>query len=92
MKQIVVNRGARLSLQYHHHRAEHWVVVEGVARVTNGAEVMDLYPNQSTYIPVGTRHRLENLTSEPLRLIEVQTGKVISENDIVREDDTYGRV
>ena len=91
VKQIVVNPGARLSLQYHNHRAEHWVVVEGVASVTNGSKVMDLYSNQSTYIPVGTRHRLENLTSEPLRLIEVQTGEIISEDDIVREDDTYGR-
>ena len=91
VKQIVVNPGSRLSLQYHNHRAEHWVVVEGVASVTNGSKVMDLYSNQSTYIPVGIRHRLENLTSEPLRLIEVQTGRIISENDIVREDDTYGR-
>ena len=92
VKQIVVNPGARLSLQYHNHRAEHWVVVEGIARVTNGEKSMDLYPNQSTYIPVGTRHRLENLTCQSLRLIEVQTGEIISEDDIVREDDTYGRV
>ena len=92
VKQIVVNPGARLSLQYHNHRAEHWVVVEGIARVTNGEKSMDLFPNQSTYIPVGTKHRLENLTYDPLRLIEVQTGEIISEDDIVREDDTYGRV
>ncbi len=91
VKQIVVNPGARLSLQYHNHRAEHWVVVEGEARVTNGTAVMDLYPNQSTYIPVKVRHRLENLTGRSLRLIEVQTGEIISEDDIVREDDTYGR-
>ncbi len=91
VKQIVVNPGARLSLQYHNHRAEHWVVVEGVARVTNDTAIMDLYPNQSTYIPVGTKHRLENLTNEALRLIEVQTGDMISEDDIIRIDDNYGR-
>ncbi|MBK30555.1 MAG: mannose-1-phosphate guanylyltransferase/mannose-6-phosphate isomerase [Euryarchaeota archaeon] len=91
VKQIVVNPGGRLSLQYHNYRSEHWIVVEGVARVTNGKDVRDLHPNQSTYIPVGTRHRLENLTSDPLRLIEVQTGKLLSEDDIVREHDTYGR-
>lgn len=91
VKQIVVKAGAKLSLQYHNHRAEHWVVVEGKARVTNGDDIFDLDANQSTYIPVGVRHRLENLGATPLRLIEVQTGEVISEDDIVRLDDTYGR-
>ena len=91
VKRIVVNPGAKLSLQHHNHRAEHWVVVEGIARVTNGNDVIDLFENQSTYIPVATVHRLENTTDRPLHLIEVQTGDVISEEDIVRHEDTYGR-
>ena len=91
VKQIVVKPGAKLSMQYHNHRAEHWVVVEGVARVTNGEKAFDMSANQSTYIPIGTKHRLENLTDEPLRLVEVQTGNLISEDDIVRLEDTYGR-
>ncbi|NQV99379.1 MAG: mannose-1-phosphate guanylyltransferase/mannose-6-phosphate isomerase [Rhodospirillales bacterium] len=91
VKQIIVNPGARLSLQYHNHRAEHWVVVEGAARVTNGDRVMDLQADQSTYIPVGTVHRLENTGLGPLRMMEVQVGDLISEDDIVRVDDDFGR-
>jgi len=91
VKQIVVKPGAKLSLQYHHHRAEHWVVVEGEARVTNGDETLILKSNQSTYIPVGARHRLENPSTEPLRLIEVQSGDYIGEDDIVRLEDDFGR-
>ncbi len=91
VKQIVVNPGARLSLQYHHRRAEHWVVVEGRARVTNGEQILDLEANQSTYIPLGARHRLENPGDTPLRLIEVQSGDYIGEDDIVRLEDNYGR-
>ena len=91
VKRIVVNPGAKLSLQYHHHRAEHWIVVAGTARVTNGEEVIDLGPNQSTYIPLGAPHRLENPGDQPLHLIEVQSGDYIGEDDIVRLEDTYGR-
>ncbi|MAH85432.1 MAG: mannose-1-phosphate guanylyltransferase/mannose-6-phosphate isomerase [Rhodospirillaceae bacterium TMED8] len=91
VKRIVVSANAKLSLQYHLHRAEHWIVVAGIARVTNGDELYDLKPNQSTYIPSGVAHRLENPGSTPLQLIEVQSGKHISENDIVRLEDTYGR-
>jgi mannose-1-phosphate guanylyltransferase/mannose-6-phosphate isomerase len=91
VKRIVVKPGAKLSMQYHHHRAEHWVVVAGSARVTNGDEVFDLGPNQSTYIPAGARHRLENPGDASLHLIEVQSGEYIGEDDIVRLEDTYGR-
>jgi len=91
VKRIVVNPGAKLSLQYHHHRAEHWIVVAGTARVTNGNEILELGPNQSTYIPIGAPHRLENPGNEPLHLIEVQSGSYIGEDDIVRVEDTYGR-
>jgi mannose-1-phosphate guanylyltransferase/mannose-6-phosphate isomerase len=91
VKRIVVNPGAKLSLQYHYKRAEHWIVVAGAARVTNGDEVFDLGPNQSTYIPQGARHRLENPGEQPLHLIEVQSGDYIGEDDIVRLEDTYGR-
>jgi mannose-1-phosphate guanylyltransferase/mannose-6-phosphate isomerase len=91
VKRIVVNPGAKLSLQYHHKRAEHWVVVAGMARVTNGEETFDLGPNQSTYIPLGAQHRLENPGKTPLHLIEVQSGDYIGEDDIVRIEDTYGR-
>jgi mannose-1-phosphate guanylyltransferase / mannose-6-phosphate isomerase len=91
VKQIVVKPGGKLSLQSHNHRAEHWVVVDGIARVTNGDKTFDLSANQSTYIPVNTRHRLENPGNDPLRLIEVQSGDYIGEDDIVRLEDTYGR-
>lgn len=92
VKRIGVNPGASLSLQMHHRRAEHWVVVSGTARVTNGDAVFDLAANQSTYIPIGTRHRLENLTDAPLEIIEVQTGDYLGEDDIVRFEDRYARV
>lgn len=92
VKQICLKPGATISLQMHHHRAEHWVVVEGTARVTRDDEVMDLGENESTYIPIGTTHRLENPTGEQLRIIEVQSGSYLGEDDIVRFDDVYGRV
>ena len=92
VKRIVVNPGARLSLQKHAHRAEHWVVVRGMARVTRDREVFDLVANQSAYIPLGAVHRLENPGKEPLHLIEVQSGDYLGEDDIVRLEDHYGRV
>lgn len=91
VKRITVNPGAVLSLQLHHHRAEHWVVVNGTARVTKGDDVFILSENESTYIPLGTKHRLENIGKIPLELIEVQTGGYLGEDDIVRFDDVYGR-
>ncbi|HEX5353175.1 MAG TPA: mannose-1-phosphate guanylyltransferase/mannose-6-phosphate isomerase [Rhodanobacteraceae bacterium] len=92
VKRIGVNPGASLSLQMHHRRAEHWVVVSGVGHVTNGERVFDLNANESTYIPIGTKHRLENLASEPLEIIEVQTGDYLGEDDIVRFEDRYARI
>ncbi len=91
VKRICVNPGASLSLQLHHHRAEHWIVVRGTARVTRGDETFLLSENQSTYIPIGERHRLENPGTLPLELIEVQSGAYLGEDDIVRLDDHYGR-
>ena len=91
VKRLGVNPGASLSLQLHHHRAEHWVVVSGVATVTAGEKVFDLNPNESCYIPLETRHRLQNLTEEPLEIIEVQSGSYLGEDDIVRFEDNYGR-
>jgi mannose-1-phosphate guanylyltransferase / mannose-6-phosphate isomerase len=91
VKRIVVNPGAALSLQLHHKRAEHWVVVQGVATVTCGEKCFELYENQSTFIPLETKHRLENRTAQPLTLIEVQCGSYLGEDDIVRFDDVYGR-
>lgn len=91
VKQLMVHPGAKLSLQKHRHRAEHWVVVSGTARVTRGEETFDLGVDQSTYIPIGTAHRLENPGSAPLRIIEVQSGTYLGEDDIVRLDDIYGR-
>ena len=91
MKRIVVKTGASLSLQMHHHRAEHWIVVSGTARVTRGDEVILLTEDQSTYIPLGTTHRLENPGRLPLYLIEVQSGSYLGEDDIVRLEDNYGR-
>ena len=91
VKRITVNPGAVLSLQMHHHRAEHWVIVNGTAKVTKGDEVFVLSENESTYIPLGTKHRLENIGKIPLELIEVQTGSYLGEDDIVRFDDVYGR-
>jgi mannose-1-phosphate guanylyltransferase len=92
IKRIEVKPGASLSLQMHHHRSEHWVVVSGTARVTNADQVMDLNINESTFIPAENKHRLENARTEPLIMIEVQTGGYLGEDDIVRFQDTYGRV
>ena len=92
VKRIMVKPGATLSLQMHHHRAEHWIVVSGTAEVTNGENVILLTENQSTYIPLGTTHRLANPGKVPLEIIEVQSGSYLGEDDIVRFEDTYGRV
>jgi mannose-1-phosphate guanylyltransferase/mannose-6-phosphate isomerase len=91
VKRLKVKPGATLSLQMHHHRAEHWIVVSGTARVTRGEEVFLLEENQSTYIPIGVRHRIENPGMIPLHIIEVQSGSYLGEDDIVRFDDRYGR-
>jgi mannose-1-phosphate guanylyltransferase/mannose-6-phosphate isomerase len=91
VKRIMVKPGASLSLQMHHHRAEHWIVVSGTAEVTNGDKVMILSENQSTYIPLGQTHRLANPGKVPLEIIEVQSGSYLGEDDIVRFEDTYGR-
>ena len=91
VKQLTLSPGARLSLQSHKHRAEHWTVVDGVAKVTRNEETFDLHEDQSTYIPSGTRHRLENPGKDPLHIIEVQTGTYLEEDDIERFDDVYGR-
>ncbi|MBI2772109.1 MAG: mannose-1-phosphate guanylyltransferase/mannose-6-phosphate isomerase [Burkholderiales bacterium] len=91
VKRIMVKPGASLSLQLHHHRAEHWVVVAGTAEVTRGDETITLEANQSTYIPAGQKHRLANRGTAPLELIEVQSGSYLGEDDIVRFDDRYGR-
>ena len=91
VKRIIVNPGQRLSLQMHHHRAEHWVVVRGVAEVVNGEESFLLREDQSAYIPIGAKHRLSNPGAVPLELIEVQSGSYLGEDDIVRFEDVYGR-
>ncbi|HOZ25325.1 MAG TPA: mannose-1-phosphate guanylyltransferase/mannose-6-phosphate isomerase [Thermomonas sp.] len=91
VKRIKVKPGARLSLQSHTRRAEHWIVVRGVARVTRDNDVFELFANQSTYIPIGAKHRLENPGAEILELIEVQSGDYLGEDDIVRYEDVYGR-
>ena len=91
VKRITVKPGGSLSLQLHHHRAEHWIVVQGTARVTRGDETFLLVENQSTYIPLGERHRLHNPGKTALEMIEVQSGGYLGEDDIVRFDDTYGR-
>ncbi len=92
VKRIVVNPGASLSLQMHHHRAEHWIVVKGTAEVTNGENVFLLGENESTFIPLGHAHRLSNPGKVPLEIIEVQSGSYLGEDDIVRLEDTYGRI
>jgi mannose-1-phosphate guanylyltransferase len=92
VKRITVNPGAKLSVQMHHHRAEHWVVVSGSALVTNGDQTTLLTENQSTYIPIGVVHALENPGKVPLELIEIQSGSYLGEDDIVRFSDLYGRV
>jgi mannose-1-phosphate guanylyltransferase/mannose-6-phosphate isomerase len=91
VKRIMVNPKASLSLQKHHHRAEHWIVVKGTAEVTCGERVLVLTENQSTYIPLGEVHRLANPGSIPLEIIEVQSGSYLGEDDIVRFEDRYGR-
>jgi mannose-1-phosphate guanylyltransferase/mannose-6-phosphate isomerase len=91
VKRIMVKPGASLSLQMHHHRAEHWIVVSGTAEVTNGEEKILLSENQSTYIPLGQTHRLANPGKVPLEIIEVQSGSYLGEDDIVRFEDSYGR-
>ena len=92
IKRITVKPGARLSLQMHHHRHEHWVVVSGTARIQNGEQSFLLKEDEATYIPSGTMHRLENPGVIPLELIEVQIGSYLGEDDIVRYDDEYGRL
>ncbi len=92
VKRISVAVGQKLSLQRHHHRCEHWVVVKGTARVTRGTEIFLLSENQSTYIPIGVNHRLENVGKIPLQMIEVQSGAYLGEDDILRLDDHYGRL
>ena len=92
VKRIVVKPGASLSLQLHHHRAEHWIVVKGTAEVVNGDQTLLLQENQSTYIPLGQKHRLSNPGKVPLEIIEVQSGSYLGEDDIVRFEDTFGRV
>jgi mannose-1-phosphate guanylyltransferase/mannose-6-phosphate isomerase len=91
VKHIMVKPGGKLSLQMHHHRAEHWVVVQGTARIRRGDQEMMLSEDQSTYIPIGTAHRLENPGKIPLHLIEVQSGSYLGEDDIIRLEDSYGR-
>ena len=91
MKSLVINPGAAISLQRHHKRAEHWVVVRGVATVTRGEEHFELRGNESTYIPLGVVHRLENRGSAQLELVEVQTGSYLGEDDIERLSDNYQR-
>lgn len=92
VKRLTVNPGAVLSLQMHHQRAEHWVVVSGNARVTIGEEQFTLLENESTYVPVGVRHRLENPEDVPLEIVEVQSGDYLGEDDIVRFEDRYDRI
>ena len=91
IKSIEVRPGGRLSLQRHRYRSEHWVVVNGEATVTADERKTTLHPNESTYIPVGAMHRLENLGTVPLQIIEVQVGSYVGEDDIQRFDDQYGR-
>jgi mannose-1-phosphate guanylyltransferase/mannose-6-phosphate isomerase len=91
VKRIIVKPGAKISLQKHAQRAEHWVVVSGTARVTRDEDTLVLRENMSTYIPLGAVHRLENVGLEPLHIIEVQSGGYLGEDDIVRLEDSYGR-
>ena len=92
VKRIQVKPGASLSLQMHHHRAEHWIVVKGIAEVTNGERIIRLKENESTYIPQGAKHRLSNPGTKPLEIIEVQSGSYLGEDDIVRFEDVYQRI
>jgi len=92
VKRILVNPKSRLSLQKHQYRSEHWVVVRGRAKVTCGDRIFNLVESQSTYIPAGEIHRLENIDSQPLEIIEIQTGSYLGEDDIVRIEDDYKRL
>jgi len=92
MKRITVVPGASLSLQSHQHRSEHWIVVSGTATITRDSQIETISNNQSTYIPIGMKHRLENRGKIPLEIIEVQVGEYLGEDDIQRYSDTYGRV
>ena len=92
VKRITVNPGAKLSVQMHHHRAEHWIIVSGTAKITLDDKTFMLSENQSTYIPIGVVHALENPGKLPLEMIEVQSGSYLGEDDIVRFEDKYGRV
>ncbi|MGI9212757.1 MAG: cupin domain-containing protein, partial [Methylococcaceae bacterium] len=92
VKRLTIHPGCSLSLQMHHHRAEHWIVVKGTARVTRGEECFLLTENESTYIPLGVQHRLENPGAIPLEIIEVQSGSYLGEDDIVRFEDHYNRL
>ena len=92
VKLITVNPGEKLSLQMHNHRSEHWVVVNGTANIEINSEKITLYENQSAYIPLGSKHRLSNPGKIPLNLIEVQSGSYLGEDDIVRFEDSYGRI
>ena len=92
VKSIEVNPGASLSLQMHHHRAEHWIVVEGTAMVQVDGKIQMVHENQSTYIPLGSKHRLSNPGKISLKIIEVQSGSYLEEDDIERFDDDYGRI
>ncbi len=91
IKRLVVNSNSSISLQYHRHRAEHWVVIKGEGVALIGSEVHKLSPNMSTYIPIRGTHRLTNTGDEPLEIVEVQTGDYLEEDDIVRMEDMYGR-
>ena len=91
MKKLHINPKSKLSLQAHQHRAEHWVVVSGTATAINGKEVLTLNKGESTYIPLGVKHSLENKTKNPLEIIEVQSGTYLGEDDIIRFEDIYGR-
>ncbi len=91
VKRLTVKPGATLSLQMHHHRAEHWIVVSGTARITCGEKIFLLSENESTYIPIGAKHRIENPGKVELHIIEVQSGSYLGEDDIVRFEDSYGR-
>jgi mannose-1-phosphate guanylyltransferase/mannose-6-phosphate isomerase len=92
IKHLIVNAGASISLQLHHKRAEYWTVLKGVALVTCDNKEFQLQPNESTYIPVGSKHRLTNASNEPVEVIEVQIGEYLGEDDIVRFEDLYSRV
>ncbi len=92
VKRLVIKPGASISLQLHRHRSEHWVVVSGTATVTRGDDVFDMTTNESTYIPVGVKHKLENHGEADLEIVEVQTGDYLGEDDIVRFEDQYGRI